>query len=239
MSTPDTAPAGEIEAVARAIAREQIKFNLRWLAREEWPPEKIEEAAGYAWEQHAHSARAAIAALDAHRAAAGGGEWVTVPERFVVAVNEFLADWKKGDFSLSTLAALDAQSIVAAKEAWAEALSAAPPPPAAPEAEAIRREALEIGSTVLDGIHSEPLEYVLRRGYAAMGMNPNLAARMCRKLAECQVEDVAANAPACRHDWVTDSRGDFCRICGVARLTQVLAESGETGASPAGSGERT
>ena len=49
--------------------------------------------------------------------------------------------------------------------------------------------ATEIASTILDGIHTEPLEYVLRRGYAAMGLAPNLAAKMCLKLAECQIED--------------------------------------------------
>lgn len=49
--------------------------------------------------------------------------WVSVPEQFVVAVNEFLSDWKKGDFSLGTLAAIDAQSIISAKERWADALA--------------------------------------------------------------------------------------------------------------------
>jgi hypothetical protein len=39
-------------------------------------------------------------------------------ERVDVAVWEFLSDWKKGDFSLSTLAALDAQSIAEAFDAY-------------------------------------------------------------------------------------------------------------------------
>jgi hypothetical protein len=59
-------------------------------------------------------------------APAVSGEWVMVPESFVTAVSEFLADWEKGDFSLSTLAALDAQAIVEAKEKWAERLASAP-----------------------------------------------------------------------------------------------------------------
>ncbi|MBP7704156.1 MAG: hypothetical protein KA105_02585 [Caulobacter sp.] len=39
------------------------------------------------------------------------GEMVSVPVRWVVAVNEFLSDWRKGDFELPKLAALDAQAI--------------------------------------------------------------------------------------------------------------------------------
>lgn len=46
-------------------------------------------------------------------------EWVSVPDYFLVSVNEFLSDWRKGDFSLNTLAALDAQAIEAARERWA------------------------------------------------------------------------------------------------------------------------
>jgi hypothetical protein len=61
-------------------------------------------------------------------------------------------------------------------------------------AEAVERLAVEIAGTVLDGIHGEPLEYVLRRGYAAMGLSPGLAAEMCRKLAACQTEDASALA---------------------------------------------
>lgn len=45
-------------------------------------------------------------------------EWLSVPGYYVVAVNEFLSDWQKGDFSLSTLAALDAQNIIASGERW-------------------------------------------------------------------------------------------------------------------------
>jgi len=36
--------------------------------------------------------------------------------RVAIAAREFCEDWKKGDFSLSTLAAFDAQSIVDALE---------------------------------------------------------------------------------------------------------------------------
>ena len=58
-----------------------------------------------------------------------------------------------------------------------------------PLAAAIEALAREIAGTVLDGLHSEPLEYVLRRGYAAMGLSPSFAAKMCLRLAECEVED--------------------------------------------------
>lgn len=49
--------------------------------------------------------------------------------------------------------------------------------------------AVVIGSTAIEGAHVEPLEYVLRRGYAAMGLPPSLAAEMCRRLAALRVED--------------------------------------------------
>jgi len=52
-----------------------------------------------------------------------GGEWVPVPDYFVVAVNEFLSDWQKGDFSLESYALYDAQSILSAKERWAAELA--------------------------------------------------------------------------------------------------------------------
>lgn len=75
------------------------------------------------------------AGLAAGTGGAGGvaDVWVAVPQRYVIAVHEFLDDWKKGDFSLCTLATLDAQSIVAAREEWAAMLAARPaaPPPAA------------------------------------------------------------------------------------------------------------
>ncbi len=70
-----------------------------------------------------------------------------------------------------------------------------PPPAPQPPAPDAEREglptllAIELAGTVLSGIHDEPLEYVLRRGYAAMGMRPGLAADMCQKLADCQTED--------------------------------------------------
>lgn len=58
-------------------------------------------------------------------------EWLM---RVAYAAREFCEDWKKGDFSLSTLAALDAQSIVAALET--------PMDPSTRDAYAIRRAAL-------------------------------------------------------------------------------------------------
>jgi hypothetical protein len=44
--------------------------------------------------------------------------WLVVPEYYVVAVNEFLSDWRKGDFALSDLAALDAENVELAGERW-------------------------------------------------------------------------------------------------------------------------
>ncbi len=63
----------------------------------------------------------------------------------------------------------------------------------------VERLAKEIAATVIDGVHDEPLEYVLRRGYTAMGVPPNLAVRMCRRLAECQIEDAAARTALLSH----------------------------------------
>lgn len=76
------------------------------------------------------------AALEAALAAPGvpsppPAEWLM---RVAYAALEFCQDWKKGDFSLSTLAALDAQSIVAALET--------PMDPSTRDAYAIRRAAL-------------------------------------------------------------------------------------------------
>ncbi|MBB2959909.1 hypothetical protein [Methylobacterium sp. R2-1] len=67
---------------------------------------------------------AALAARSADPEAQGA--WVQTTERFVIAVREFLADWRKGDFLLPTLAALDAESIEAALEDWAGRLPAPP-----------------------------------------------------------------------------------------------------------------
>jgi hypothetical protein len=72
---------------------------------------------------------------------------VSVPERWVVAVNEFLSDWQKGDFKLPELAEIDAKEILAtaahpissvvaapAKEcAWGKAGYPCNCPPAAPQ----------------------------------------------------------------------------------------------------------
>ncbi len=53
-----------------------------------------------------------------------GREWVPVPDYFVVAVNEFLSDWQKGDFSLeSATRSTTPQSILSAKERWAAELA--------------------------------------------------------------------------------------------------------------------
>ena len=75
--------------------------------------------------------------------------------------------------------------------------SAAPLPESVPEPETgaagawgtLEELAAAIGLTAIEGAHVEPLEYVLRRGYAAMGLPPSLAAEMCRRLAALRVED--------------------------------------------------
>lgn len=82
-------------------------------------------------------------------------------------------------------------------------VDALPKPPAspatadttAPRSQAAQDLAAAIGATVLEGIHAEPLEYVLRRGYAAMGLPPALAAEMCRRLAALRIEEAHPAPP--------------------------------------------
>ncbi|MCP1558603.1 UNVERIFIED_ORG: hypothetical protein M2438_002690 [Methylobacterium sp. SuP10 SLI 274] len=71
-----------------------------------------------------------IDALAARPEAPSDAGWVLTTERFVIAVKEFLADWRKGDFDLTRLAELDAESIEAALEDWAARLPTPPSDPA-------------------------------------------------------------------------------------------------------------
>lgn len=75
-----------------------------------------------------------------------------------------------------------------------------------------------IGSTVLEGVHTEPLEYILGRGYAAMGLPPSLAVEMCRRLAALRVgeasgdgataEAIAPEVPVVAIERPADATGD-------------------------------
>jgi len=59
----ETAEAGMVERVARALARHQVMFNLRLdaaMGEEPLSPDRIETAIGHAWPSYATQARIAI-----------------------------------------------------------------------------------------------------------------------------------------------------------------------------------
>lgn len=63
---PESLRRSMVETVARALARYQVMSNLRLDAaqgKEPLPPDRIEAAIGYAWENYATDARIAIAAM--------------------------------------------------------------------------------------------------------------------------------------------------------------------------------